>query len=175
MKQAGASSMRRRWHVKNVVRAGVLLLAAVCVAAVLPGAMVGADEEKVVVSRPGTVFHRAGSADIRGRGVEKSLDVAMAAGYQPCHVCFAKEASASQLAGASTGSAAQAGLGRAGGNGHPSPGTTAQPAGLKIGSLQHTYLDKHVKDPYEDLETIRFPAKDQGAYSEDSLSPYYPH
>ena len=160
--------MRRGWRVKSVARSGVLLLAAVFVAAVLPGVFMGADEEKVVVSRPGTVFHKPGSTDIRGRGVEKSLDVAMAAGYQPCHVCYAREASASRLTGASAGAAATS-FGRGHGGGRPSPGTSlVQPAGLQVGSLHQPRAGKTVKDPYEDLDTIRFPAKEQGAYGEDS-------
>lgn len=165
--------MRRGWRVKSVARSGVLLLAAVFVAAVLPGTWVGADEEKVVVSRPGTVFHMAGSTDIRGRGVEKSLDAAMTAGYQPCHVCYARQVSASRLSGASAGAAAAAGFGRGHGGGLPLPGTSVvQPAGLQIGSLYQPHVDKTVKDPYEELDTIRFPAKEQGAYGEERLNLY---
>ena len=132
----------------------------------LPGGQAGADEEKVVVSRPGTVFHKAGSSDIRGRGVEKGLDAAMAAGYQPCRVCYAKEAAASRLAGASTGAAAVTGL-AGNGNGQPSA-PSAQPQGLQIGSLGHRSLRGEVKDPYSDLGTIRTPSKEQGAYGDDS-------
>jgi hypothetical protein len=150
----------------------VLLLAAVVVAAMLPGGMVGADEEKVVVSRPGTVFHRVGSTDVRGRGVEKNLGVAMAAGYQPCHVCFAREASASRVMGASTGAAAQAGMGQGHGYGNGPSSSSGQPSGLQIGSLGHGPREGSVEDPYEDLDTIRRPGKEQGAYTEDS---YYPH
>jgi hypothetical protein len=148
----------------------VVLLAAVVAAAMLPGGQAGADEEKVVVSRPGTVFHKAGSSDIRGRGVEKGLDAAMAAGYQPCRICYAKEAAASRLVGASTGTAAV--IGTAGNaNGHPAP-ASAQPQGLQVGTLfGYKSLEGEVRDPYEDLRTIRTPSKEQGAYGEDS---YYP-
>ncbi len=165
--------MRRGWRVKTVARGGVLLLAAVVLAAMLPGGMVGADEEKVVVSRPGTVFHRIGSADIRGRGVEKSLEVAMAAGYQPCHVCFAREASASLVTGASTGAAAQAGMGRGHGYGNGPSSSSGQPSGLQIGSLGQRTKEGSVENPYEDLDTIRNPGKEQGAYSEDIYFPHY--
>jgi hypothetical protein len=154
----------------------VLLLAAVVLAAMLPGGMVGADEEKVVVSRPGTVFHRVGSTDIRGRGVEKSLGVAMAAGYQPCHVCFAREASASRVTGASTGAVAQAGMGRGHGYGNAPSSSAGQPSGLQLGSLGYRHHEGGVENPYEDLGTIRRPGKEQGAYTEDSYSPHYgPH
>ena len=165
--------MRRGWRVKTVARAGVLLLAAVVLAAMLPGGMVGADEEKVVVSRPGTVFHRVGSADIRGRGVEKGLEVAMAAGYQPCHVCFAREASASRVTGASTGAAAQAGMGRGHGYGNGPSSSSGQPSGLQIGSLGHRFHDGNVENPYENLDTIRHPGKEQGAYTEDVYFAHY--
>ena len=168
--------MRRGWRVNTIARAGVLLLAAVVLAAMLPGGMVGADEEKVVVSRPGTVFHRVGSADIRGRGIEKSLGVAMAAGYQPCHVCFAREASASRVTGASTGAAAQAGMGRGHGYGNAPSSSSGQPSGLQSGSLGRRSPEGGVENPYEDLGTIRRPAKEQGAYTEYSYFPHYgPH
>ncbi|MBI1950422.1 MAG: hypothetical protein HYS34_03550 [Acidobacteria bacterium] len=146
----------------------LVVLAAVAVAAVLPGTMVGADEEKVVVSRPGTVFHLPGASDIRGRGFEKGLDAAMAAGYQPCRVCFAKEAAASRVTGASTGAAALAASGRGHGYGNTPSSNAGQPSGLQVGSLGHRSLEGEVKDPYEDLRTIRTPSKEQGAYSEES-------
>ena len=118
-----------------------------------------------MVSRPGVVFHKVGSADIRGRGVEKTLDAAMAAGYIPCQVCFAREASASRLMSPTSGGAATATFGPGGGKGHPSPGSTSlQPSGIKIGTLQHAYHDDAVEDPYADLRTIRTPVRQQGAY-----------
>lgn len=131
----------------------------------LPGGQVGADEEKVVVSRPGTVFHRAGSSDIRGQGVEKGLDAAMAAGYQPCRVCYAKQAAASKLVG-SSGGATVSGSSN-GGGGRPSPPASAQPQGLQFGTLSHKSLDGESKDPYESLRTIRTASKEQGAYGEE--------
>lgn len=149
----------------RVARSVVLLLAAVVVAAMLPGGQLGADEEKVVVSRPGTVFHRAGSSDIRGQGVEKSVDVAMAAGYQPCRVCFAKQAASSNLVGTS-GGAALSGQSNGGGNGHPSA-PSAQPTGQQFGTLGHRSHDGEQKDPYDSLRTIRTPSKEQGAYGEE--------
>jgi hypothetical protein len=143
----------------------VLLLAAGVVAAILPGGQLGADEEKVVVSRPGTVFHRAGSSDIRGQGVEKGLDAAMAAGYQPCRVCYAKQAPASNLLGTSGGATVSGSS--SGGGGRPSPPASAQPQGLQFGTLSHKSLDGESKDPYEDLRTIRTASKEQGAYGEE--------
>jgi hypothetical protein len=130
----------------------------------LPGGQLGADEEKVVVSRPGTVFHRAGSSDIRGQGVEKGLDVAMAAGYQPCRVCYAKQAAPSTMAGTS-GGATVSGAAK-GGNGHPSA-PSAQPSGVQYGTLGHRSHEGEQLDPYENLRTIRTPSKEQGAYGEE--------
>ena len=149
----------------RVARSAVLLLAAGVVAAILPGGQLGADEEKVVVSRPGTVFHRAGSSDIRGQGVEKGLDAAMAAGYQPCRVCYAKQAPASNLLGTSGGATVSGSS--SGGGGRPSPPASAQPQGLQFGTLSHKSLDGESKDPYEDLRTIRTASKEQGAYGEE--------
>lgn len=149
----------------RVARSAVLLLAAVVVAAMLPGGQVGADEEKVVVSRPGTVFHRAGSSDIRGQGIEKSVDVAMAAGYQPCRVCFAKQAASSTLVGASGGATVSGSSSDSGGR--PSPPASVQPSGLQFGTLSHRSHNGETKDPYEDLRTIRTPSKEQGAYGEE--------
>jgi hypothetical protein len=130
----------------------------------LPGGQLGADEEKVVVSRPGTVFHRAGSSDIRGQGVEKSVDVAMAAGYQPCRVCFAKQAASSTLVGASGGATVS---GSSSGGGRPSPPASAQPSGVQFGTLGHRSHDGETTDPYDSLRTIRTPSKEQGAYGEE--------
>ncbi len=48
------------------------------------------DDAIVVVSRPGVVFHKAGSGDVRGRGHEKTLAGALAKGYVPCERCFAR-------------------------------------------------------------------------------------
>lgn len=137
----------------------------------LPGGQAGADEEKVVVSRPGTVFHKAGSSDIRGRGVEKGVDAAMAAGYQPCRICYAKEAAASRLVGASTGTAAVTGSASA--SGRPSPPASAQPQGLQVGVLfGHKSIEGEVRNPYDELRTIRTPSKEQGAYGEESYYPF---
>ena len=130
----------------------------------LPGGQLGADEEKVVVSRPGTVFHRAGSSDIRGQGVEKGLDVAMSAGYQPCRVCYATKAAPSTTAVASGGATVSGA--RGGGNGHPSA-PSAQPSGVQFGTLSHRSHEGEQEDPYANLRTIRTPGKEQGAYGEE--------
>ena len=74
---------------KMNARVLTVLLAAVVAVALMSGAPARAGEDKVLVSRPGTVFHKAGASDVRGHGVEKSLDSALAAGYTPCRVCFA--------------------------------------------------------------------------------------
>ena len=58
-------------------------------AIVAPGLSRG-DDESVVVSRPGVVFHKPGSSDVRGRGHEKELARALATGYVPCEKCFGK-------------------------------------------------------------------------------------
>lgn len=150
------------------------MLAALVAAALIPGSFSSAGEEKVVVSRPGTVFHRAGSGDVRGRGVEKPLDRALATGYTPCHVCYASQTSAGRVSGTAAGGAVAAATGRGNGGGRPTTGTTsAQPSGFQYGSLQRRYLDKEVKDPYGDLETLRGRRLEQGAYGDDVKGGHY--
>ncbi len=139
-------------------------------AAFLP-ALVSGDEEMVVVTRPGTVFHRAGSTDLRGHGYEKPLAQALASGYLPCQSCFAKISSGSLRSGAALGAASAASFGehvvvppglRAG-------STVSQPFGVQIGRLHSGGQEREgVRDPYEQLETIIKPGKEQGAFETDA-------
>ncbi|SRR5258706_503669 len=150
-----------------------LFLAAAVALALIPGASALAGEDKVLVSRPGTVFHKAGATDVRGRGVEKSLDSALAAGYTPCRVCFARDTSASSLAGRTGTGAAVASTGSGKGGG-PNVGPAAnQPNGLQFASSHHDYLEKAVRNPYDGLDTITFAGHEQGAYGEDVKGGHY--
>ncbi len=76
----------------------------------------GDDETLVIVSRPGVVFHKTGSIDVRGRGHERPMTEALASGYVPCKKCFGRPVSeavnGAGAAGASTTSSSSvAGLG----------------------------------------------------------------
>lgn len=145
----------------------VALAVAAIVVFVLPAASSVADEPMVVVSRPGTVFHKAGSGDVRGRGYEKPLAKALEDGYVPCPACFAAEAKASRIdvpapifSGiiAKSGGNALAAL--------PSPGSgSTLPFGLRFGrpAVSSLHIDAG-RDPYADLNTIWNPGPEQGAY-----------
>lgn len=145
----------------------VVVIAAVLALAVLVPALAAGDDDTVVVSRPGVVYHKAGSLDVRGRGHERPLSEALAAGYSPCPICFAK------AAGTTTGGAALlagSALSVVPRNGVVPPGlihpsSLAQPFGLKIGTLYppHGFRDG-VRDPYVEPHTITRPASEQGAY-----------
>jgi hypothetical protein len=144
----------------------------------LPVAWTVADESMVVVSRPGTVFHKAGSDDIRGPGYEKSLEEAMAAGYTPCHVCFGKAASSLGIsASMGAGGAAHATSGGFGGlstlSSLKAP-VVEQPFGEKEGGGGGSFRVKGaIKDPFS-LETITHPGAEQGAYCTCQCTKNYP-
>ena len=151
------------------VRAGVALAAVMALAAVVPSPAAGDDGDKVVVSRPGVVFHAAGSNDVRGRGTEKSREEALASGYTPCPTCFAARtvpvASSSVALAARVGAASSGG--RLGYPGHQIPAPLAQPFGLRcFPSRGGAGTRAAVKNPYREPETIRNPGHEQGAYSE---------
>jgi hypothetical protein len=148
-------------------RALAVIVLAVAVAVVLPGVALGDDDSTVVVSRPGVVYHRVGSGDLRGQGMQKSLADAQAAGYIPCPVCFAKETGSSvqigspHVAAGTAGSTAQVvhlGNGR-------STVSVAQPFGLKafVSGRAHPQQG-YVRNPYEDPMTIKSRGREQGAY-----------
>lgn len=136
-------------------------------AAILCAAPGIADEPMVVISRPGTVFHKADSGDLRGRGHERTLAHAVAAGYTPCHVCFAPEAKTSRaVAGNFAGATAAASTAMTTSIGSILATTTASGTfGLRQGVSELSGgLRGAIRDPYADLSTILNPGQEQGAY-----------
>jgi hypothetical protein len=128
-----------------------------------------ADEATVVVSRPGTVFHKVGAADIRGRGHERTMTRALESGYTPCHVCFAPEARTSRsLAAGPTGTSitsATSGSFVLSGSLVAATTDTSGTFGLKQGVSELSQGAKGAKrDPYADLATVHNPGLEQGAY-----------
>ncbi|MGH9749364.1 MAG: hypothetical protein ACRD5D_07085 [Candidatus Polarisedimenticolia bacterium] len=125
-----------------------------------------ADEERVVVSRPGTVFHKPGSADLRGRGHERTLGAAFAAGYAPCHLCYAPAAKSGRTSTGTLAGAASGSLTTTGGFAIVlSQGSVETPFGLKQGVGEQSGPRRAGgRDPYDDLATIRNPGAEQGAY-----------
>ena len=76
---------------------GLAVVFALGVVAVIPALVLADEGETVTVTRPGVVFHAAGSNDFRGRGVERSIGAAINAGYTPCRVCFGARSDRWQL------------------------------------------------------------------------------
>jgi hypothetical protein len=144
------------------------MAAVLALAAVVPSPAAGDDGDKVVVSRPGVVFHAVGSGDLRGRGFEKTRDEALTSGYSPCPICFAsKIAAATPTSGLSARVAATSAGGRVGLPPHLIPAPVAQPFGLRcFPSRGGSSTRSAVKNPYREPETIRNPGMEQGAYSE---------
>ena len=150
--------MKRLWFAAAVLAAAALLMA-------LPAPPTVADETTVVVSRPGTVFHRAGSDDVRGRGFTKTLESALAAGYTPCSVCFAASSGKSAASPAAAGGGART---EGAGYGVPpkSVVTQTQPFGLRQPNSHRSHLEKNaVRNPWEGPDTISNPGYEQGAYA----------
>ena len=152
---------------RRSVRTGTTVVLALGLLAVLPAIAADNAGDKVLVTRPGVVFHKAGAEDVRGRGVERTMDSALEAGYAPCPVCFAKEISAARDAkpalpgGAAIASSTES---------IPAPpvSTVTQPFGFRIAS---TRLIAHpgqgaIRNPYESLVTVVPGRKSQGAYGE---------
>jgi len=153
--------MKRRWFIVAVVVAAALVT-------ILPATLSVADEQSVVVSRPGTVFHRAGATDVRGRGYSKSLESALAAGYSPCAVCYASTASG-RLTAPRLGAGGAAYVAEGGpGYGVPPKSVTeaTQPFGLRQPSSHRGGLGKGaLKNPFVDPQTVRYAGQEQGAYA----------
>ena len=122
---------------------------ALVIATFLPVPVVADGDDGVVVSRPGVVFHKAGSSDIRGKGHGKSLSSALAAGYSPCKVCFGRQVSVN-LRGAGGAGATSSAMG---GPAISPPGlstpTISQPFGRKAHPLHGQKKDRNVlPNPY---------------------------
>jgi len=143
----------------------VLLVLALCLVCLLTAA--SADEGgKVVVTRPGVVFHLAGSSDLRGRGVEKPLSEALAQGYTPCRICFASHAATGTGASVAKSGAAGAAFGAASAAvGVATTSSTSEAYGPSSGYRAPTPVEKGgTWNPYLDPRTITFPGVEQSGY-----------
>jgi hypothetical protein len=111
------------------------------------------------------VFHKSGSDDIRGRGLEKTVDGALEAGYAPCPVCYAKEIQAARTTAKAGGGATM--VGHLGAEGIPAPPVTTvvQPFGVRY-ATDHAHAPKDaVRNPYEELRVVIPGRSEQGAYA----------
>jgi hypothetical protein len=148
-------------------RAGVAAAAALALAMLSPAPAV-ADDDLVVVPRPGVVFHALGSTDVRGRTAERPRAEALASGYAPCPVCYAARV-APVAAGPTVtpGALTSPSRGLVGLPPPLSPTAVTQPFGERcfLGAGKRA-TRAPVKDPYREPETIRNPGMEQGAYSE---------
>ena len=152
-----------RWS----VRTGLAVVLALGLLAILPAFAADNQGGKVVVTRPGVVFHKAGAVDVRGRGVERSIDAALEAGYSPCPICFAKEISLARTG--ETDLSGGAALPAFSGGGIPAPpeSTVSQPFGLRFASTHHVMTPKGaIRNPYDDLVTVVPGRAQQGAFGE---------
>jgi len=153
---------------KSAIRSGMAMAVALGVVALIPVLAGESQGDQVLVTKPGVVFHKVGSEDIRGRGVERTIDGALEAGYTPCPVCFAKEIQAAKTGtSVKSGAAATASYG-ASGESIPAPpvSTVTQPFGLRFAS-DHTRSPKDsVRNPYEELYTVVQGRAEQGAYNQ---------
>src|SRR5262245_42166600 len=96
MKGTVVTLRKEVYSMRRSARTGMSVVLALGLLAVLPALAADSESGKVLVTRPGVVFHKAGAEDVRGRGVERTMDSALEAGYAPCPVCFAKEISAAR-------------------------------------------------------------------------------
>ncbi|HEV8120984.1 MAG TPA: hypothetical protein VGQ67_08310 [Candidatus Polarisedimenticolia bacterium] len=146
-------------------RSGLAMAAALGIVALIPALAADSQGDRVLVTRPGVVFHKAGSDDIRGKALEKTMDGALEAGYAPCPVCFAKEIQAASMTAKPGGGAMMAG--RLGAEGIPAPPVTTvvQPFGVRY-AVDHTRTPKDaIRNPYEDVSVVVPGRAEQGAYA----------
>ncbi len=125
--------------------------------AVPPAPLADDADDRVIVTRPGVVFHKIDGDDIRGTGVTKSIDAALESGYTPCRVCFGKELG-SMRPGSQRSGAGGPGvvLGEASVSIPAPPSSTVmQPFGVKIGN-PHKGRSKGLRNPYDTPETRNF-------------------
>ena len=147
------------------LRGGLAGAAALALLAVLP-ALASDGGNGVVVTKPGVVFHKAGSSDIRGKGVDKTVDAALESGYSPCPVCFAKELTAARGTAVSPSGGASA---PSPADGIPVPPvvTVSQPFGVRYAANGRAHGHENgVRDPYADTFRIVPGRSEQGAYGE---------
>jgi hypothetical protein len=132
--------------------------------AVVPAVAGDAPADKVVVTKPGVVFHKAGASDIRGRAVDKSVDAAIESGYAPCPVCFARELSVARSTDLINGGAPTMIFGI---ESIPSPPTSTvlQPFGVRYATQADAHVGKDaIRNPYEDLYHVVPGRAEQGAF-----------
>lgn len=150
-------------------RAGLAVVLALTLAAVLPAFAGDAQGDNVVVTKPGVVFHKSGSTDIRGRGTDRTIDAALEAGYTPCPICFAKEIAAARgvspdLKG---GSSMATFAGKAQGVPDPPVSNVTQPFGLRVSSTRFNgYPRDAIRNPYDELMQVIPGRYEQGAFGE---------
>src|SRR5262245_36626712 len=152
---------------KSAIRSGMALAVALGVVALIPVVAGESQGDSVVVTKPGVVFHKIGADDIRGRGVERTIDGALEAGYTPCPACFAKEIQAAKTGTSAKSGASGASFGPSG-EGIPTPpvSTVTQPFGLRYASDHTRGAKDAVRNPYDDLYTVVQGRAEQGAYSQ---------
>lgn len=148
------------------LRGGLAAAMALAVLAVVP-AVAGDADDSVVVTKPGVVFHKAGSSDIRGKAVDRTIDAALESGYSPCPTCFAKElAVARGTRDGLTGGAAIATSAASDGPPVPPVSTVSQPFGVRYATRPNPDRAGGIRDPYADSYTFISGRSEQGAYSE---------
>jgi hypothetical protein len=146
-----------------------VLVLGLAIVAFAPTVVADDDGDRVVITRPGVVFHKAGAIDVRGSSVAKTIDAALESGYTPCRVCFGKELGANVLGSRNlAGSGTSASLGEAS-SALPAPpsSTVAQPFGVKVRSVGQDgrRQAEASRNPYDQPETRKF-ATVSGAYEE---------
>jgi len=147
------------------LRSGMAVAIALALLVVVPAVAGDNQGDKVVVTKPGVVFHKTGSGDIRGRAVERTVDSALESGYAPCPVCFAKELSLARagapdvIGGAATASYT--------GEAIPAPpvSTVAQPFGIRYATSVYSHARRDaIRSPYEDVYSVIPGRGEQGAF-----------
>lgn len=148
------------------LRGGLAAAMAVAVVAVAPALASEGDSSSVVVTKPGVVFHKAGSSDIRGRAVDKTVDAALESGYAPCPACFAKELAAAR--GVTKEVSGGAAVATSAGEGVPAPPVTTvtQPFGVRYAGHPRSGSREGIPDPYAESYTFIQGRTEQGAYSD---------
>ena len=147
------------------LRSGMAAAIGLALLAVIPVVAGDSQGDNVVVTKPGVVFHKSGSGDIRGRAVERTVDSALESGYAPCPVCFAKEISLARAGGPTDiGGATVASFT---GEAIPAPpvSTVSQPFGLRYATNVYSHSHREaIRSPYEDVYTALPGRAEQGAY-----------
>ncbi len=149
---------------KSAGRAGAAVVVALGLVALVPVAALSDQGSAVVVTRPGVVFHKAGSSDVRGRGFEKSSDEAIEAGYIPCPNCFGKQVGSVSNVGRGLGSGALSVAFTINAVTAPPVGTITQPFGVRTFGRGRASGVKGIRDPYQQPDTIQSTGFEQGAF-----------